>query len=38
MNEREVILDGQPLCRSCAGGSYYQTPVEIPVYSLPDRA
>lgn len=34
MNEREVIVDGQLLCRACAGWSYYQTPVEIPVYSL----
>ena len=24
MNEREVILDGQPLCRACAGAPYYQ--------------
>ena len=37
MNEREVIVDGQPLCRSCAGGSYYRTPVEMPVYSLRDQ-
>lgn len=34
MNEREVVVDGQPLCRSCAGQSYYQTPVEIPVFLL----
>jgi formylmethanofuran dehydrogenase subunit E len=24
MNEREIIVNGQPLCRACAGGSYYQ--------------
>ncbi len=24
MNEREVIVDGQPLCHACAGESYYQ--------------
>ncbi len=24
MNEREVIIDGEILCRACAGGSYYQ--------------
>ena len=24
MNEREVIVDGQPLCRACAGRTYYQ--------------
>lgn len=24
MNERELLVDGQPLCRSCAGDSYYQ--------------
>jgi formylmethanofuran dehydrogenase subunit E len=24
MNEREVILDGQPFCHACAGGAYYQ--------------
>jgi formylmethanofuran dehydrogenase subunit E len=24
MNEREVIVDGQPLCRACAGESYCQ--------------
>jgi formylmethanofuran dehydrogenase subunit E len=34
MNEREIILDGQTYCRACAGSPYYQTPVEIPMYSL----
>jgi formylmethanofuran dehydrogenase subunit E len=24
INEREVMVAGQPLCKSCAGGSYYQ--------------
>ncbi len=24
MNEREVIVDGQPLCRACAGEAYYR--------------
>ena len=37
MNERELIVDGQPLCRACAGGSYYQMPVKMPVFSLPDH-
>jgi formylmethanofuran dehydrogenase subunit E len=36
MNEREVMLDGEPLCRACAGGSYYQTPVQMPAYSVQD--
>ena len=34
MNEREVIVDGQPLCRACAGQSYYQTPVDLPAFSV----
>jgi len=25
MNERQVILDGKPCCRSCAQGGYYQS-------------
>lgn len=37
MNERDVIVDGQSLCRSCAGASYYQMPVEMPIYSLRDQ-
>lgn len=37
MNEREVLVDGQPVCRACAGQSYYQTPVEIPVFSMRDH-
>jgi formylmethanofuran dehydrogenase subunit E len=37
MNEREVTVDGQPLCRACAGGSYYQTPVQMPMFSLRDQ-
>lgn len=27
MNEREIIVDGRPLCRACAGTSYYRLPV-----------
>ena len=27
MNEREIIVDGQPVCRACAGTSYYRVPV-----------
>jgi formylmethanofuran dehydrogenase subunit E len=23
LNEREVVVDGQPLCRACAGDAYY---------------
>lgn len=35
MNEREVIVDGQPLCRACAGASYYQmTGANILSYSF----
>lgn len=34
MNEREIFVDSQPLCRSCAGASYYQTLVDIPAYSF----
>jgi len=34
INEREVVVDGQPLCRSCAGQSYYHLPVEIPAFLL----
>ena len=31
MNEREVRVDGQTVCRACAGGAYYRLPVSIPV-------
>jgi formylmethanofuran dehydrogenase subunit E len=34
MNEREILIDGQPLCRACAGQAYYQMPVEISALSL----
>jgi formylmethanofuran dehydrogenase subunit E len=34
MNEREINIDGQPLCRACAGHSYYQTLVEMEVFSV----
>jgi formylmethanofuran dehydrogenase subunit E len=37
MNEREILVDGQPLCRTCAGESYYQTPVEMSAYSMHDQ-
>jgi formylmethanofuran dehydrogenase subunit E len=37
MNEREIMIDGQTLCRACAGASYYHTPVELPVYSLHEQ-
>jgi formylmethanofuran dehydrogenase subunit E len=30
MNEREIIVDGQPVCRACAGRSYYHVPVYMP--------
>ncbi len=29
LNEREVVVDGQILCQSCADGSYYQLPEPI---------
>jgi formylmethanofuran dehydrogenase subunit E len=28
MNEREMFVDGQPVCRACAGVSYYRVPIE----------
>ncbi len=31
MNEREVRVNGQTLCRACAGRPYYRLPVSIPV-------
>lgn len=34
MNEREVIRDGQTLCRTCAGESYYLLPAELPLTNL----
>jgi formylmethanofuran dehydrogenase subunit E len=37
MNEREILVDGQPLCRACAGASYYQMPVELSVFALNDN-
>jgi formylmethanofuran dehydrogenase subunit E len=36
MNEREVSVADQSLCRACAGQSYYQTLVEMPIF-LRDR-
>jgi formylmethanofuran dehydrogenase subunit E len=38
MNEREIFVDGRPLCRACAGQSYYRTPVEMPIFSLKESA
>ncbi len=32
MNEREVKRQGLILCRACAGSSYYQLPVSLPLY------
>ncbi|HVN15900.1 MAG TPA: FmdE family protein [Anaerolineales bacterium] len=32
MNEREIVVDGIPLCRACAGKAYYELPVEVPVF------
>ncbi len=25
INEREILVDGKPICRSCSGDSYYET-------------
>lgn len=36
MNEREIIVDHQPLCFACAGQSYYRTPVEMHLFSMHD--
>ncbi len=33
MNEREVIIDGQPLCRACVGNAYYQLPGHPAIFS-----
>jgi formylmethanofuran dehydrogenase subunit E len=27
INEREVVLQGRPLCRACAGPAYYRHPI-----------
>jgi formylmethanofuran dehydrogenase subunit E len=32
MNERDVHQNGMTLCRACAGHSYYQFPVSLPVF------
>lgn len=34
MNEREIIVDGQPLCRACAGQAYYETLAGMPALEL----
>lgn len=31
LNEREILREGQPLCRACAAPAYYQAPAAIPV-------
>jgi formylmethanofuran dehydrogenase subunit E len=36
MNEREMIVDGQPVCCACAGYSYYRVSIEFSV--MPGRA
>ena len=39
MNEREILVDGQPLCRACVGGAYYQsTPSILLPYALEQKA
>jgi formylmethanofuran dehydrogenase subunit E len=30
INEREIMLDGQPFCRSCAQGGYYASTILLP--------
>ena len=34
INQRELIVDGQPVCRACAGEAYYRCPSEtvVPAY------
>ena len=32
MNEREVVREGRPLCRSCAGESYYRLVQRVDAY------
>jgi formylmethanofuran dehydrogenase subunit E len=29
MNEREILVEGQPLCRACANGAYYQATSDV---------
>jgi formylmethanofuran dehydrogenase subunit E len=32
INERELVVEGKPICQSCAGSTYYQLPVAITTY------
>jgi formylmethanofuran dehydrogenase subunit E len=32
MNEREVLKNGQVLCRACASNAYYESPVSVPIF------
>ncbi len=34
MNEREIVVDGRPLCRACAGYAYYTALVKIPAFGF----
>lgn len=38
INEREIDDHGQVLCRACAGWSYYQTPLPLPILVLQELA
>ncbi len=39
MNEREINVNGQPLCRACAGGSYYQVTSDVLLpYTMEQKA
>ena len=31
LNEREIIIDGQPICRACSGDAYYNAQPEMAV-------
>ncbi|OQA45743.1 MAG: FmdE, Molybdenum formylmethanofuran dehydrogenase operon [Chloroflexi bacterium ADurb.Bin325] len=34
VNEREVLVDGRPLCHACAYGGYYATSIALPVAQI----
>jgi formylmethanofuran dehydrogenase subunit E len=34
INQREVVVDGQPLCVSCAHGGYYAAAVSLPLKQM----
>jgi formylmethanofuran dehydrogenase subunit E len=38
INEREVISQGGIFCRACAGQSYYQTSLSLPVFTYQELA